>query len=99
MVVVHAEKGAGTRAAGAGAGAKPHHVHALVHPGEEATAASDVFVANGEEEIKASWTASRERGREVGGRVHIFITDRGKEEEEEEEEGGGRRRRGERGEG
>lgn len=86
MVVVHAEKGAGTWAAGAGAGAKPYHVHALVHAGEEATAASDVFVANGEE-IKASWTASRERGREGGKSSHLHNRQR--------EGGGGGEGRGE----
>lgn len=34
VVVVHAEEGAGTGAAGA-AGAETHHIHAFVHPREE----------------------------------------------------------------
>lgn len=41
VVVVHAQKGAGTWAAGA----KTHNIHAFVHPGE-AEFAFDVFVAN-----------------------------------------------------
>lgn len=43
MVVVHAQKGAGTGAAGAGA--KTHNIHAFVHPREEGVA-FDLFVPN-----------------------------------------------------
>lgn len=69
VVVVHAQKGAGTGAAGAGA--KTHNIHAFVHPREEGVA-FDLFVPNrGKKKIKVSWTAKRERGREGGKSSHL----------------------------
>lgn len=74
MVIVHAEKGAGTGAAGAGA--KTHNIHALVHPREKGVA-FDVFVENkkrgGYKDQSVLDGGGREEGREE--RVHIFITD------------------------
>lgn len=71
VVVVHAQKRAGTGAAGAGT--KTHNIHAFVHP-REAGVAFDVFVPNRDGErkkIKASWTAKTERGREGGKSSHL----------------------------
>lgn len=101
VVVVHAQKRARTGAAGAGA--KTHNIHAFVHPREarESRLISLCRIEEGggggggrEREIKASWTAKRERGREGGKSSHLHNRlmvgerrRRGRGEEEEEEEG------------
>lgn len=84
VVVVHAQKRAGTGAAGAGA--ETHNIHAFVHPGETGVA-FDVFVANRGKKRSKRPGRRREREREEGreGRVHIFITDWREAEEEGEE--------------
>lgn len=88
VVVVHAQKRAGTGAAGAGA--ETHNIHAFVHPREPGVA-FDLFVPNregGEKKKKGRKKRSKRPGRQRGseeereGRVHIFITERREEGQE-----------------
>lgn len=76
VVVVHAEEGAGTGAAGA-AGAETHNIHAFVHPREKRRLPALVSSFDGETERSSP---CEEAGEEEGGDQSVF---------ERGEEGGG----------